>query len=77
MVPLLHHHEGDARLVVLLQLDAGLADGQQLMLQHLDPQQVGEKEQTRSVPVSHVETSYFFVGGRGRVLISVATPGWS
>ena len=27
VVPLLHHHKGDARLIVLLQLDAGLADG--------------------------------------------------
>lgn len=36
MVSLLHDHEGDTRLVVLLQLDAGLADRQQLMLKNLD-----------------------------------------
>lgn len=35
VVSLLHHHKGDSRLVVLLQLYTGLPDGQQLMLEHL------------------------------------------
>lgn len=35
VVSLLHHHEGDSRLVVLLQFYTGLPDGQQLMLEHL------------------------------------------
>ena len=35
VVPLLDHHEGDAGLVVLLQLDACLPDGQQLVLKDL------------------------------------------
>lgn len=35
VVSLLHDHEGDSRLVVLLQFYTGLPDGQQLMLEHL------------------------------------------
>lgn len=35
VVPLLHHDERDARLVVGLEFDAGLADGRQLVLQQL------------------------------------------
>lgn len=35
MVALLHHDERDPRLIVLLQLDAGLSDGQQLMMEDL------------------------------------------
>jgi hypothetical protein len=34
-MPLLNDDEGDAGLVVRLQLDASLADGRQLVLQHL------------------------------------------
>lgn len=60
MVPLLHHHEGDARLVVLLQLDAGLADGQQLVLEHLyQPQerQTGEEQVSTSQRLNKVNIS--------------------
>lgn len=32
---LLHHDEGDARLVILLQLDARLPDGQELVVEDL------------------------------------------
>ncbi len=35
VVALLHDYVGDARLVVLLQLDAGVSDGQQLVVQDL------------------------------------------
>ena len=35
VVSLLHHDEGDAWAVVALQLGAGLADGPQLVTQHL------------------------------------------
>ena len=35
VVTLLHHNERDARLVVGFQLDARLADGRQLVLQHM------------------------------------------
>jgi hypothetical protein len=35
VVPLLHHDECDPWLVILLQLDAGLADGQQLVMENL------------------------------------------
>ena len=35
VVTLLHHDVGDARLVLLLQGDARLPDGQQLVVQHL------------------------------------------
>ena len=46
MVPLLDHYEGDAGLVVWLQLDAGLSDSRQLVLQH-----VGELALADAVPV--------------------------
>lgn len=35
MVALLHNNVGDAWLVLLLQADTGLTDGQQLIIQHL------------------------------------------
>lgn len=35
VVPLLHHDEGDPGLVVFFQLDAGLTDGQQLVVENL------------------------------------------
>lgn len=35
MVALLYHNERDPWLIVLLQLDAGLSDGQQLMMEDL------------------------------------------
>lgn len=35
MVTFLDHDVGDPRLVLLLQADAGLSDGQQLIVQHL------------------------------------------
>ncbi len=35
VVALLHYYVGDARLVVFLQLDAGVSDGQQLVVQDL------------------------------------------
>lgn len=35
VVSLLHHDEGDARLVILLQLDARLPDGQELVVEDL------------------------------------------
>ena len=46
VMPLLDHDEGDAGLVVWLQLDAGLPDGGQLVLQD-----VGELSLAHPVPV--------------------------
>lgn len=35
VVPFLHHYEGDARLIILLQFDASLPDSQQLVVENL------------------------------------------
>lgn len=40
VVSLLHHDEGDARLVILLQLDARLPDGQELVVEDLRAREV-------------------------------------
>lgn len=41
VVSLLHNHKGNTGLVILLQFDASLSDGQQLMLKNL--KQMNEK----------------------------------
>ena len=43
MVAFLHNNVGDAWLVLLLQADTGLTDGQQLIIQHLEEE---EEEKT-------------------------------
>ena len=44
MMPLLHHDEGDAGLVVGLQLDAGLSDGGQLVLKNLQGEEIDVRD---------------------------------
>lgn len=47
VVPLLHHDECDPWLIVLLQLYAGLSDGQELMVKNL------QDRGRRQMPLAH------------------------
>lgn len=56
MVPLLHHDECDPWLVVLLQLNASLTDGKQLMVQDLQ-EGVGERTSVSALCLSYLKTN--------------------
>ena len=58
-MPLLHHYECDAGLVVGLQLDAGLSDGSQLVLQDVGELSLAHPVPVHDDPVGLVATSAF------------------